>query len=60
MKRPNLPSDWQLVPLFRVADIQTGLALGKEPKVDPVRVPYLRVANVQDGFLDLTEVKEKL
>lgn len=58
MKHPRLPSDWQLVPLSTVADVQTGLALGKEAKVDPVRLPYLRVANVQDGFLDLSEVKE--
>jgi type I restriction enzyme, S subunit len=58
MKHPQLPSDWRLVPLSKVAQVQTGLALGKEAKVDPVRVPYLRVANVQDGFLDLGEIKE--
>jgi type I restriction enzyme S subunit len=38
--------------------VQTGLALGKEAKVDPIRLPYLRVANVQDGFLDLDKIKE--
>jgi type I restriction enzyme S subunit len=27
-------------------------------KVDSIRLPYLRVANVQDGFLDLSEIKE--
>lgn len=58
MKHPQLPSDWRLVPLSTVAEVQTGLALGKEAKVDPVRLPYLRVANVQDGFLDLSEIKE--
>ncbi|MFO1422728.1 MAG: restriction endonuclease subunit S [Candidatus Competibacteraceae bacterium] len=58
MRHPDLPSEWRIIPLSSVADIQTGLALGKEAKVDPVRVPYLRVANVQDGYLDLTEIKE--
>jgi type I restriction enzyme S subunit len=48
---------WEVKPLKRVAEIQTGLAKGKE--VEPgesVDVPFLRVANVQDGFLDLVQV----
>lgn len=47
-----------MLPLAKVADVQTGLALGKQAKNDPVRLPYLRVANVQDGFLDLAKIKE--
>jgi type I restriction enzyme, S subunit len=58
MKTLKLPADWKLVPLAAVADVQTGLALGKEAAKDPVRLPYLRVANVQDGYLDLSEIKE--
>lgn len=58
MKPSHLPSDWRQAPLSSVADVQTGLALGKSSKVDPVRLPYLRVANVQDGFLDLSVIKE--
>jgi type I restriction enzyme S subunit len=53
----EVPEHWQVKPLKRVADIQTGLAKGKE--VEPegsVEVPFLRVANVQDGFLDLENV----
>ena len=51
------PPDWVVEPLERVADIQTGLAKGRRQLVDPVELPYLRVANVQDGYLDLSEVK---
>lgn len=53
----TLPDGWQLVPLSDVATVQTGLALGREATTAPVSRPYLRVANVQDGYLDLTEVK---
>ncbi|MCA9708577.1 MAG: restriction endonuclease subunit S [Myxococcales bacterium] len=51
------PAGWRLEPLERVARVQTGIAKGLRGLVDPVEVPYLRVANVQDGYLDLTEVK---
>ena len=45
-------------PLRDVSEIRSGATKGR--KIDPeegVSVPYLRVANVQDGFLDLGEVK---
>jgi type I restriction enzyme S subunit len=53
----EVPEHWQVKPLKRVAGIQTGLAKGKE--VEPegsIEVPFLRVANVQDSFLDLETV----
>lgn len=53
----EVPEHWEVKPLKRVAEIQTGLAKGKE--VEPegsVEVPFLRVANVQDNFLDLENV----
>jgi type I restriction enzyme S subunit len=47
------------VPLSRVADVVSGVAKGSDLKGKQSRiVPYLRVANVQDGFLDLSEIKE--
>ena len=58
MEHAPLPSGWRRVSLGDVAEIRTGLAKGKEVNGDAVTLPYLRVANVQDGFLDLTEVKE--
>ncbi|PLY12636.1 MAG: restriction endonuclease subunit S [Sedimenticola sp.] len=53
----TIPSGWKRLSLDQVAHIQTGVAKGKKNVVDPVDVPYLRVANVQDGHLDLSEVK---
>lgn len=52
------PPGWKREILNNVSKIQTGLAKGKAVSNKPVRLPYLRVANVQDGFLDLTEIKE--
>lgn len=44
-------------PLCALAEIRTGLALGKKGEGVTVELPYLRVANVQDGSLDLSEIK---
>jgi len=45
--------------LSEVALLQTGIAKGKlyPATVPTVELPYLRVANVQDGHLDLAEMK---
>ena len=52
-----LPQDWRAIRLATHADIQSGIAKNANATLrDPITVPYLRVANVQDGFLDLTEV----
>lgn len=48
---------FEKAPLSDLADVRTGLAKGKETGGDAVAVPYLRVANVQDGRLDLKEIK---
>jgi len=51
-------SRWPVVPLIDAADISSGITLGRKTHgVDLVSVPYLRVANVQDGRLDLSEIK---
>jgi type I restriction enzyme, S subunit len=54
---PGFPANWAFTILGKVAHVQSGLALSKRALKDPVRVPYLRVANVQEGFLDLSEIK---
>jgi restriction endonuclease S subunit len=41
-----------------VADVQTGIAKGKAVNGEQVSIPYLRVANVQDGHVDLNIIKE--
>ena len=53
-----VPQSWTILSLNQCATVQTGIAKGR--KVDPkvaITVPYLRVANVQSGYLDLTEIK---
>lgn len=57
MKAP-LPKDWKRMPLDHIADVQTGIAKGKAINGAAVTLPYLRVANVQDGYVDLSVVKE--
>lgn len=52
-----LPKGWQRIRLEDIADVRTGLAKGKTGLKDPVELPYLRVANVQDGHLNLAEIK---
>ena len=55
----ELPRHWQCVRLKHVAFIQSGVTLGKDLSGrTTISRPYLRVANVQDGFLDLAEIKE--
>lgn len=52
------PQGWPRQPLSAVAEVISGVAKGR--KLDPseaVELPYMRVANVKDGYLDLAEVK---
>lgn len=54
----TFPADWSVVRLDEVAEIQTGRALANAANTGgPVRVPYVTVANVKDGHLDLSSVK---
>lgn len=55
----QFPTDWCITQLGEIAQIRTGIAKNTNSLVrDPVRVPYLRVANVQDGYLDLSDMAE--
>jgi type I restriction enzyme S subunit len=48
----------QWLPLGQLADIRSGVTKGRKLGAkETIEVPYLRVANVQDGFLDLSEIK---
>lgn len=57
--RPNENfSKYDIVSLQEACIVQTGLAKNKKNnKSAQVEMPYLSVANVQDGFLDLSNVK---
>lgn len=49
--------DSKIYRLGEIADIKGGVTLGRRLKHKTIRLPYLRVANVQDGYLDLREMK---
>ena len=54
----KMPAHWEVTRLKFVARVRTGITLGKRFGNKLVReYPYLRVANVQDGHLDLSDVK---
>ncbi|MET9581586.1 restriction endonuclease subunit S [Streptomyces sp. NPDC006539] len=49
---------WDHLPLEEVATVAAGVTLGSEPVGDgSVELPYLRVANVLDGRIDIADVK---
>jgi type I restriction enzyme S subunit len=52
------PTHWKRKRVAEVADVGSGVTLGKDVTgFRHVKLPYLRVANVQDGHLDLSTVK---
>ena len=54
----SFPKKWKIHQLNECAYVQTGATKGKRISDDiAIEVPYLRVANVQDGYLDLSEMK---
>lgn len=56
---PELPDGWVWASLDMVGDIVSGVTKGTKRKisVEVFETSYLRVANVQRGYLDLSEIK---
>lgn len=55
----QIPGHWEVKPLKALSQLQTGLTLGKKyHDRSLINRPYLRVANVQDGYLDLDDIAE--
>jgi type I restriction enzyme S subunit len=55
---PQLPDKWLWARLEAIASLKGGITVNKNRKSPTARaVPYLRVANVQRGYLDLFEIK---
>lgn len=54
----TVPSAWRIGQLKYFATVRSGITLGKKyPKdAELIEAPYLRVANVQGEFVDLTDV----
>lgn len=55
----GLPKGWTMRRLADISEIQSGIQVGKRRsgREELVEVPYLRVANVQRGWLNLDEIK---
>jgi type I restriction enzyme S subunit len=55
---PELPEGWAWASLGEIGEIVGGATVDQKRKpTDPVTIPYLRVANVQRGHVDLSRVK---
>jgi type I restriction enzyme, S subunit len=55
---PELPQGWIWTTLGNVADVRGGVTKGRDlSRFETIEALYLRVANVQVGYLDLREVK---
>ncbi len=57
---PSLPAHWRWARLYEIADVVGGVTKDAARQSDPAvpLVPYLRVANVQRGRLDLDHISE--
>jgi type I restriction enzyme S subunit len=56
---PELPEGWVWARVDAIAALKGGITVDKKRQDPTARtVSYLRVANVQRGFLDLTEIKQ--
>jgi type I restriction enzyme, S subunit len=52
-----LPDSWRILPLGDVGKVVSGVTIGRALNGKDIReVPYLRVANVKDGYLDLSDM----
>ena len=54
----EIPKEWRKTQLRHSATIKSGITLGKSYSKDTVLIerPYLRVANVQGGYVDLNDL----
>ncbi|WP_458792295.1 restriction endonuclease subunit S [Yoonia sp. MH D7] len=57
---PRVPASWRVWRLKHLAQIRGGLTLGRtiSDSVETTQTPYMRVANVQAGWLNLNDVAE--
>ena len=48
---------WDKIQLQKISEIQGGLQVTSKREINPIELPYLRVANVYRNFLDLSIIK---
>lgn len=53
----DLPEGWTASALGELAEVRSGITKGRKTKGELRAVPFIRAANVQDGWLDLSEIK---
>ena len=53
----DVPEGWRTATLEEVADIRSGITKGRKTTGDLRPVPFIRAANVQGGWLDLSVIK---
>jgi len=52
------PKGWPVLPLCEVSEVISGATKGRHLAAnEAIELPYMRVGNVKDGHLDLTEIK---
>jgi type I restriction enzyme S subunit len=51
------PKGWPISSLLSLSLIRSGVTKGRTLRGPVIEVPYMRVANVQDGHLNLSEIK---
>src|SRR5699024_1765159 len=57
----DVPAHWTIGRLRWFAKLQSGFAKGRNyGDKSTVTVPYLRVANVQDGYVDFSDIQSTL
>nr|WP_208492116.1 restriction endonuclease subunit S [aff. Roholtiella sp. LEGE 12411] len=53
----EIPKHWEVMHLKRKAQVRGGVAKGRKlDKEKTLELPYLRVANVQDGYIDISHI----
>ncbi|MDO6465525.1 restriction endonuclease subunit S [Pseudoalteromonas carrageenovora] len=56
---PDIPIEWGYLRLEAISNIQGGITVDAKRKPDETTLlPYLRVANVQRGYLDLSKMRD--
>lgn len=53
-----IPKEWRITQLRHCASVKSGITLGKtySDEIELKEMPYLRVANVQDGYVDISDM----
>lgn len=53
----EIPAHWEVKRLKHIAQVRGGIAKGRDLSgQESVNLPYMRVANIQDGHIDLSDV----